>query len=451
MHIHNLTKILLGVAFIFLFRATAFSWTAGPTGWWCDYDGKCYYGDTSSGGGGGTWDGGSPGQSFDPIAERQNEAVRLNNLAVQYEKQGDLEKAVQTYDQAYSQDSGNEVIGKNFNSAVARLANMIGLVAYEETRWGDAVNYFQQAATRRPDIPQYADNLRKAQEQVRLAWQGLENPPIPVVPEPQVPPVNPMPEIVFYIPKEIDVSLIEVAEGVEFPERARTVLTRSLPDRIKERYAESNPQAELIMQSFKTREVPSPIKKYDDLNTGDIILVAPDKTKFFDGAVSHTIQFLDRLGSFKWDSPASHTAIYLGNWDNERWFMDHTAKGTIIMPEHEFFKVYGMRQLQVGAVAQPLSKEEASKLRAAAEEMQTYSHHKGIRAIFDKTNYGIIGKDNLVCSEAARWVLIKAGRDIPEGNAVKKYGAGVNFSPADFYDMQEYFLITPLSMTRKKP
>jgi hypothetical protein len=67
---------------------------------------------------------------------------------------------------------------------------------------------------------------------------------------------------------------------------------------------------------------------------------------------------------------------------------------------------------------------------------------------FDKTGYGVWGKENVVCSEAD-WALIRAsGRDIPESDDWLKKYMGIVFSPQDFYDRQ-YFLVSPLKMTGK--
>jgi len=60
-----------------------------------------------------------------------------------------------------------------------------------------------------------------------------------------------------------------------------------------------------------------------------------------------------------------------------------------------------------------------------------------------ETNYGLLGQENVVCSEAD-WALLKATcRTLPHTADMLKLGLSVNFSPADFYN-SPYFLVTAL-------
>jgi hypothetical protein len=101
------------------------------------------------------------------------------------------------------------------------------------------------------------------------------------------------------------------------------------------------------------------------------------------------------------------------------------------------------------SIAQPLLKEKAEELWETAKEMNKKRLDNA--GIIDKTNYGLYFKKNMVCSEAARWVLVKIGRNAPETRSkTKKWLGRIDFGPADFFAEQPYFLITPLAPVKKK-
>ena len=70
-----------------------------------------------------------------------------------------------------------------------------------------------------------------------------------------------------------------------------------------------------------------------------------------------------------------------------------------------------------------------------------------------------ITNDRMVCSEASRWLLVRAGRRVPKTESEDKEILGVktrlnknkfvDFSPSDFYAKQQYFVIHQLG-TKKK-
>lgn len=94
---------------------------------------------------------------------------------------------------------------------------------------------------------------------------------------------------------------------------------------------------------------------------------------------------------------------------------------------------------------------DAEKLWAAARELgvkQLNSNLENLGGFIEQTmnwtNYGLYGKDNMVCSEASRFVLLKVGLDIPDTHSPFKKLLGIYFGPANFYSSEQYFLITPL-------
>lgn len=259
---------------------------------------------------------------------------------------------------------------------------------------------------------------------------------------------------------------VSVQPGVANPAQLRGELLEPLSDAILKRTAQPNEQAQEIMRSFKTGEVPSPVKNIANLAPGDVILVAPvpmkdrlrDETKqhLKDVIISNGINFLDRWGSDNWSSPASHAAIFLGERNGKRWYLDNTSShGPVIKEEAEFLKEYGQRKMDVATlVGQPLSQREGQELWKGAHELR------------NSTTYGIWFDDKMVCSETSRWLLVRAGRAVPETQSKdKNYDLivdnlklnkkqFVNFSPSDFYENQQYFVIHELGMqsvAEKKP
>ncbi len=228
---------------------------------------------------------------------------------------------------------------------------------------------------------------------------------------------------------------------------------------IAQRQVQSNPWSEAIRRSLKTNAPPLPDKTFPQLQPGDVLLVAPEddpKTGAF--WTGHYIRLFDKLTSWEWDSYASHSCIYLKEVKGVRFFLDNIpGEGPRIKTEDEIIKEYGERYIDVArarrpGVAQPVSKSDAEKLWTAARELGVNQLNSNLENLgntiertMDGTNYGLYGKDNMVCSEASRFVLIKAGLDIPDTNSPFKKLLGIYFGPANFYNSEQYFLITPLA------
>jgi len=255
----------------------------------------------------------------------------------------------------------------------------------------------------------------------------------------------------------VNLDAIQVQAGVVDPVDLRGALLQDFSKTILERTGRPNGQAQEVLRSFKMKEPPSPIKNIADLAAGDVILVAPwtvkDRTAAGYVALleSNGINWLDRWGSDNWSSPASHTAIYLGERNGRRWYLDHTLKGPVIMEESAFLKEYGARGMDVATlVGQPLSRLEGDELWKAAHELGQTVKYGPSR---------LLGNNRMVCSEAARWALVRAGRWVPETQSGKAKILGmdtglnkkrvVDFSPSDFYENQQYFLVHRLGIQKK--
>jgi len=209
---------------------------------------------------------------------------------------------------------------------------------------------------------------------------------------------------------------------------------------IKDR--KDNKWANGIYNTLSNNAPPLPYKNFDELQSGDVLLVAPDDM------IGKAILWGDQIGSGSTESSASHTITYLKEVNGQKLFMDNLPlHGPTIISEKQLKEKYGNKNMDVAqlsrfGVAQPLSEAEAEKLFKAAVKMQSDNINSG------NSNYGIKGDNNMVCSEAS-WALINStGRTIPGTDFGIKSSVGVNFSPADFYARKQYFLITSLNMSK---
>ncbi|MGE5457343.1 MAG: hypothetical protein ACM3RX_03220 [Methanococcaceae archaeon] len=210
-----------------------------------------------------------------------------------------------------------------------------------------------------------------------------------------------------------------------------------------ERLENSNKWASNLSASLTSKVPPLPYKKFDELQPGDVLLIAPGK-----GDLSIGIVWADQLASGSTESSASHTVTFLKEVNGQKLFMDNQPRhGPTIISENQFYERYGSRSMDVArlascGIAQPLNEAEAEKLFKAAVKMQSDNLKSG------GTNYGVRGDNDVVCSEAS-WALIKAsGRKISGTDFGIKSGIGVDFSPADFYAQKQYFLVTPLNVSK---
>ena len=227
---------------------------------------------------------------------------------------------------------------------------------------------------------------------------------------------------------------------------------------IQQRVENTNPWCNAIYASLKIKEPPLPYKKFDELQPGDVLLISPDKGNDLDALKSKGIRFADRLSSWEWESPASHTVLFIKEVNGKKLFLDNTSGmdgktvtgvGPHIITGEEFLKIYGTREAHI---AQPVSKVEGQKLWAAARELslkELTGEPKKSRGLIDNTNYGLYGDDNMVCSETSRWALIKAGQSIPETRSPFKKLLGVYFGPANFFSDEQHFIISPLGVPRR--
>lgn len=216
---------------------------------------------------------------------------------------------------------------------------------------------------------------------------------------------------------------------------------------IAQRLAEPNKWSNSIYRSLKVKAPPLPYKTFDELQPGDTLLIEGSRAVTApDQALSgNRVQVTGPAG-------VSHTVLYLKEINGKKLFLDNQpGEGPRIVPEEYILNKYGSRGVEVAKLAQPLNREEAGRLYAAAKAMRAKNVKKiAANKWFDETTYGAWGKDNVVCSESD-WALIRAsGRDIPASDDRLKKRLGVEFSPQDFYGNDQYFLISPLALPQRR-
>ncbi|MDO9256591.1 MAG: hypothetical protein Q7U54_13820 [Bacteroidales bacterium] len=225
----------------------------------------------------------------------------------------------------------------------------------------------------------------------------------------------------------------------------------------KKYYEDLVRQDSLIKTNHASKIMPVPPIKVSELQPGDVILIGDGMT-----AQAGLDAFINEN-----DANYNHTVTCIKVVNGKRFYLDNTAgEGTRIITQEQFVDRYGARTSSVAqmrgkgdawGVAQPLNEVEAKRLWDKAMELNaknrdnvkynSYPRNNQVNMnLLGNTNYGIMGDDNLVCSEAS-WMLINAtGRyQIPgfkNNKLISKLG--VEFSPASFDNTKQYFLITPL-------
>lgn len=437
------------------------------------------------------------GQQWNQIMQQRNwqQGYNLNQAGISYCNQGDFENAVSCFQQALQYVPNDQTIQYNLNHAMMWRAAGYGTDAFYGGNWQDAINWLEEAQRYEFDQDRQTrieecrtkleedrvEELRRKQEEERreqhtkeqlaeakikfnsmldkmsvdfdgtgkagtagsperLAFMGTSGP------TGEKPPLF---EKGLQGSAPVDLRGVQVQAGVENPEQLKQDLLGDFAYQVQRRELEPNREATAIQHGLTIKEPPSPVKNLQELASGDVILVGvePDPKKTGDWLISRAVVLGDRFGSGDWESPSSHTAVFLGERNGKRWYMDHVSEtGTVILDEEAFLKKYGHRELNAAAVAQPLSKKQGDELWDAAHYLADNRKNNGL---IDKNNYGVTGDNNMVCSEAARWVVMRAkGRYMPETDNKAEKAVGIKFSPQDFYDHEQYFVVTPLSAER---
>ena len=155
---------------------------------WTDYDGTNHCGDSSSSSSTGyvyTYGYTNGTQSSGPswadraearrlqqeanaLAAVQQEAVRLNQIGIDYANKGDWQNALSYYEQAHATNPSDPVIANNVQMARGTGFNEAGIAAYTREDYAAAVEAYQQALNLKPDSQVIRDNLADAQNQLQI-------------------------------------------------------------------------------------------------------------------------------------------------------------------------------------------------------------------------------------------------------------------------------------------
>jgi hypothetical protein len=236
----------------------------------------------------------------------------------------------------------------------------------------------------------------------------------------------------------VNISNIKVDAPVENPAQFKHDILTDYTNAFDARIQKDNDTVTGVIKSLKIKAPPSPIKNLSELTPGDVILISPD------GKMSKLLNKVDRWASDDSRSPASHTATYIGEKYGKRFYLNNTPEeGPVIMEERYFLAKYYERDMHVATmVGEPLSKHQGDELWKGATEL-TKTGGYGISTLPSPLK----ANDNMVCSEASRWLLLRAGKYVPETKDATK-SIAVKFSPADFYDDQQYFIVHKLGMNK---
>jgi len=238
---------------------------------------------------------------------------------------------------------------------------------------------------------------------------------------------------------------------------------------IADRLKTDNEQAKKLLARLESK-VPYPNnEKFNtslkDLKPGDVLLFEPRYTNLSDKIQGVGVVLADGVGELLGtgnvnESKISHTITFLKEENGKRLYMDNMPnEGPVIIDENEMKKRYTGRaasvaSLQNSYMAAPLNEAETEKLWEKAKEMATQNielrktqGYNSDMIDWENTMYGAWGKNNVVCSEAS-WGLIRAtGRDLPLSKSWVTIAGGVDFSPSDFYNYKQNFLIKRINLT----
>lgn len=195
-------------------------------------------------------------------------------------------------------------------------------------------------------------------------------------------------------------------------------------------------------------------KTTKDLKPGDVILVEGT------GLAGNAIQGVDILFTGSTTTNASHTLTYLKEVDGVKLFLDNNPSvGAVIISEKQLREKYDGRGTEIARLTgAPLDSTQVKLMWNKAIEMQQKNNQEalfsynlnGEKKFIAGTEWGFLG-DDMVCSEAS-WELIKATGRKDFNPQAKGWFNGwfkkttIGFSPADFYENNQYFLISRLNL-----
>jgi hypothetical protein len=224
---------------------------------------------------------------------------------------------------------------------------------------------------------------------------------------------------------------------------------------IAQQQTKPDPVLNSYVRTLKIKAPPLPVQRFANLIPGDVLLSSPEVAISVAAWTGGYIRLFDKLTSWEFQSLASHSFIYLREVKGVKLFLDNLpGEGPRIKTENEIKDEYWNCHIDV---ARPVSRPDADKLWAAAREEGVKQLNAEVKALAGTpdflrwlntgTNYGIVGDDNMVCSETCRWVLTRAlspDDKIADTESPFKKLVGIYFGPVNFYSDVQNFMIFPL-------
>lgn len=104
-------------------------------------------------------------------AQIQREAVRLNQIGIDYANKGDWANAVNYYQQANATNPSDPVIANNLRTARGSEWNAAGIVYYTQGDYEKAAEAYQKALELKPESEVIRQNLEEARQRVEIKRQ----------------------------------------------------------------------------------------------------------------------------------------------------------------------------------------------------------------------------------------------------------------------------------------
>ena len=362
------------------------------------------------------------------IAGYKSKATNINNKGVQYHNNGDYRAAITAYKKALWYNPYDETAKRNLENAKRALKEQ-----RNSKRNAAAEKIREQERQRTAEKERQLVAAREKQDQANAQAKALAR-------EQAI-----QKETTATVTKEQKELETNTQTWVEYQKEQFKIRTEQ-PNYWCKNYMKNLEQLE---SGEKTLADYIPSKKSTQLEPGDVILVGPTSDQSYFSVKQAN------LDAWANDNNAyvTHTVTCVKVVNGIRFYLDNqSTEGPKIITQDEFQKRYGKRDNSVAelrktpwGVAQPLNEGEAKKLWDKAMELHAKNRDNTNPLM---TNYGLYGKDNMLCSESSWQLINSTGRyHIPFDKKIP-LASGIDFTPASFFSNQQYFLITLLDMQK---
>lgn len=203
---------------------------------------------------------------------------------------------------------------------------------------------------------------------------------------------------------------------------------------------------ELLKSVRESTDIPESCKitSLSKLTPGDILLVSPLEYSLKDNVIYVADRIYRRKPiEFEKGDKAYHTLTFIGrDAGGHTLYLDNTSgKGSHILSETAFKQEYKEYKI---FVSRPVFPVDGKLILQAA--LDASRHTSDTKRLLD-SDYGVFGKDDIVCSEKSAYVVFLA-RGTP---SYEKQGL-IDVTPNDFFDKEKlgkYFCMSTLPLTLK--